>query len=286
VDVVREVFIESKLRGFHTVGNEFNIIAGRFYGAQNGFKRLVREKTAGSYEPSIDPPVFSPDGKQARVKCRARWKLGSKEQSIGIEANDPCEFIIRVNAFMGADGIVGKADRRLAKRVFERITGQTVPDAEVSDLAEGAVETTATVTQAAAPKFGQTGAVPGDWSGTAGRVSSAEGGAPAPVAAPAKEKAPEAKQEAKAEAKPEAKAAPAAEGGGRQEATMTPQQWIAQALEGEGVTFRKFIKWVGDTERIPDADSIPSWDELPTAFCVSFMANAKEINKCIIRCKA
>src|SRR4051794_38820181 len=41
VDVVRNVVIEARLRGFHTINNEFNIIAGRFYGTKNGFIRKV-----------------------------------------------------------------------------------------------------------------------------------------------------------------------------------------------------------------------------------------------------
>ncbi len=35
VDVVRECFIEAKLRGFHAVGNEWNIIASRFHVARH-----------------------------------------------------------------------------------------------------------------------------------------------------------------------------------------------------------------------------------------------------------
>src|ERR1700678_982493 len=40
-DVVRDVLIESTLRGFFPVNNEFNIITGRFYAAKNGVRRKV-----------------------------------------------------------------------------------------------------------------------------------------------------------------------------------------------------------------------------------------------------
>lgn len=130
-EVVREVFIEAKLRGFHTTGNEFNIIAGRFYGAQNGLKRKCRDLTKGTYEPSIDTPVLN--GDQARVKCRATWMFNGEKCDIGIRPEDPCEFLVRINKSMGPDAIIGKAERKLAKRVYERITGRTIPEAEVND---------------------------------------------------------------------------------------------------------------------------------------------------------
>src|SRR5579885_3660163 len=43
VEVVREVTIEAKLRGFHMIGNEVNIIAGRLYATKNGFRRKVTQ---------------------------------------------------------------------------------------------------------------------------------------------------------------------------------------------------------------------------------------------------
>jgi len=133
VATVRECFIEAKLRGLHLCGNEWNIISGRTYVAQAGFKRKVREATGGTFEPSYDVPVISPDGKSARVKCRGRWQLNGQQFTIGIGAEDPCEFSIRVNAYMGADAVVGKAERKLHKRVYERITGREVPESTLDD---------------------------------------------------------------------------------------------------------------------------------------------------------
>src|SRR5579871_1767237 len=73
VNIVRDAFIESRLRGFHLVGNEFNIIAGRFYACKNGFERKVKELTKGTCEISIDVPQMQPGS--ARVKCRATWSM-------------------------------------------------------------------------------------------------------------------------------------------------------------------------------------------------------------------
>src|ERR1035437_2247928 len=42
IEIVRDCFIEGRLRGFYPVNNEMNIIAGRFYGALAGFERIVR----------------------------------------------------------------------------------------------------------------------------------------------------------------------------------------------------------------------------------------------------
>ncbi|HZV36110.1 MAG TPA: hypothetical protein VFB72_16155, partial [Verrucomicrobiae bacterium] len=114
LDVVREVFIESRLRGFHAVGNEFNIIASRFYGCKNGFERKVRELTQGTCEISIDPPKMSSGF--ASVKCRATWQIKGQKGDIGIRPEDTCEFLVRVNEFMGPDGAMGKAQRKLYQR--------------------------------------------------------------------------------------------------------------------------------------------------------------------------
>ncbi|HZV33175.1 MAG TPA: hypothetical protein VFB72_01260, partial [Verrucomicrobiae bacterium] len=142
MDVVRDVFIESRLRGFHAVGNEFNIIAGRFYGCKNGFERKVRELTKGTCEVSIDVPQMM--GGTAKVKCRATWAINGQKGDIGVRPEDPCEFLVRINEFMGPDGAIGKAQRKLYQRIYSRLTGKSVPD---GDAAEGSIEVSASVTR-------------------------------------------------------------------------------------------------------------------------------------------
>jgi hypothetical protein len=284
MEVVKEVFIESKLRGFHSVGNEFNIIAGRFYGAQAGFKRKVRETTKGTFESSIDVPVMAPDGKSAKIKCRATWKVDGKGsvESIGVKPEDPCEFLVRVNAFMGADAINGKAERKLLKRVYERITGRSVPDADVDD---GAIPVNATVSRAtetaAAPKFDSTAGAAESKAAEPASDQSRQS-APAPGDENAEAEAGLAPVKPKPTQQPELKVVEKAS-----QPPATPQETLAEFMTDAEVSFEHFRKWAIETERLEgkDADSIATWSELPAEFCTALQKDGRAINKCIIRCK-
>jgi len=127
VDVVRECLIEAKLRGFHVVGNEWNIIAGRFYACKNGLRRKVTSyRGVTDFRDTYDVPRTVAD-KGAIVKCRASWK---KE---GIEDSLEREFPIRVNAYMGSDAILGKAQRKLLAAVHDRLAGVMTPEGDANE---------------------------------------------------------------------------------------------------------------------------------------------------------
>ena len=77
VDVVKGVATEAFLRGFRMVGNEVNIIAGRFYAARNGCKRLVLEWPGlTEFDMQLSYPQQR-DGKTV-VDMIAAWKLDGK----------------------------------------------------------------------------------------------------------------------------------------------------------------------------------------------------------------
>src|SRR5699024_6704028 len=117
VEVVRECFIESKLRGFHAVGNEWNIIAGRFYACKSGFRRQVTQWPGlTDFKDNYEVPRLIGD-KGAVVKCRATWNKEGIAQSI------EREIPVRVNHGMGSDAILGKAQRKLLAAVHDRLTG-------------------------------------------------------------------------------------------------------------------------------------------------------------------
>jgi len=130
VEVVRECFIESKLRGFHSVGNEWNIIAGRFYACKNGFRRKVTQcPGVTDFKDSYDPPRMVAD-KGALVKCRATWNKDGIAQSI------EREIPVRVNFGMGSDAILGKAQRKLLAAIHDRLSGIVTPEGEANEEIE------------------------------------------------------------------------------------------------------------------------------------------------------
>jgi hypothetical protein len=254
VDVVRECFIESALRGFHCAGNEWNIIAGRFYGCQNGFKRKVRELTKGTFNPSFDVPVWSGDLTKARVKCRATWTFNDTKQSIGVEPTDPLEIVVRVNKFMGDDAILGKALRKMSKMVFERITGQSVEEGDAREGTEGAID-------------------------IEGRIE-ATGGEPAFGAASTARPANVTELPLTPKPQPEPP-------------TETPQQKVEKLMTDALVPYTRFLGWGCATGRLESGSAttdeeylklFPDYKDLPAPFCIDLLADKKAVQKCIALC--
>jgi hypothetical protein len=139
VEVVRDIFIESRLRGFHVIGKEFSIIAGNFYAGVNGLERIVRtNKKLTNFRDTYEVPRSVAGGEGALVKCKAEWLqfTGPAAPNSG----QPCipqvlerEFAIRVNKGQGADAILGKAKRKLMAAVLTWLTGTVTPDGEVDE---------------------------------------------------------------------------------------------------------------------------------------------------------
>lgn len=137
VEVVRDVFIEARFRGFRVTGNEFNIIGGRFYAAKNGLRRKVREWPSLSGLKETYEGLRMVSEQAAFVKASALWKVGIVEDSI-----PATDIPVRVNKFMGPDGILGKAERKLLLRIYKRLTGSADGIAD-GDADEGTIiETT------------------------------------------------------------------------------------------------------------------------------------------------
>lgn len=128
--VVRDAFIEAKMRGLGATGNEFNIIGARFYAAKAGLRRKIHDTEGLSdYKTYLAVPRSVNNGEGAVVDCKATWRMhGGTEQSL--EASIP----VKVNKGQGVDAILGKATRKLDARVLERLTGVTTPDGDATDV--------------------------------------------------------------------------------------------------------------------------------------------------------
>ena len=138
--VVRECLCEALLRGFQPASNEFNIISGRFYGAKNGFDRIVREYPGlRNLRFELAVPHLVAD-KGALVAAIATWTLDGQPQELRCEAPRDATQIdtripVRVNAGMGPDAILGKAERKLLARIYKRISGAgDVVEADASEI--------------------------------------------------------------------------------------------------------------------------------------------------------
>ncbi len=136
IEVVRPAFIEATIRGFRPVNNEWNIIAGRFYGCKNGFTRMVRTFPGlTNFEDSLGVP--DRQGSRAFVSYVASWLLDGEEMHYerakkrrpdGAEHDD--RISVRVNEGMIDDGILGKATRKAFAGIYDLLTGHTLPTPE------------------------------------------------------------------------------------------------------------------------------------------------------------
>lgn len=127
VQTVVECATEAMLRGLNLAGNEFNIIAGRCYVAQQGMVHLVRDYpglTDLVHYPEV--PVMRDGG--AIVKYRVTWKLN------GVPMEIVRMIPIRVNNGQGADAILGKAMRKILAAIYQQLTGSTISEGDVTDL--------------------------------------------------------------------------------------------------------------------------------------------------------
>lgn len=137
-NVVRDCVIEAMLRGFRPIGNEMNIISGRFYGAKNGFERVVREyPDLSRLQYDLAVPVLAGD-KGALVAFRASWFLAGEEMELIGAAPGEGQYMdtripVKVNSGMGPDAILGKATRKMFARIYNRISGVETIDGDPGD---------------------------------------------------------------------------------------------------------------------------------------------------------
>jgi hypothetical protein len=138
IQVVRDCSIEALIRGFNLTGNEMNIIAGRFYGTKNGYSRQVLE-FPGLRDLVLQPGVPQPAGdKTAIVPYTAMWRLNGDSQRIDCQQSKDgpdLRIPVRVNSGMGPDAILGKAERKMLFRIYQRLLGSTygATDGEVGE---------------------------------------------------------------------------------------------------------------------------------------------------------
>lgn len=126
VDVVRDCVIEAAFNGVSVCGNEFNIIASRFYPTKNGLKHKLRD-IAGLYK-NVTPGIPKMVGENgAIVTMHVDWTFAGEHHEKDLT------LAIRVNRGMGADAIIGKATRKVYAWLFEEVTGNSVNEGDVTD---------------------------------------------------------------------------------------------------------------------------------------------------------
>ena len=137
LEIVRDCIIHAASLGLYPTGNQFNIIGGNMYVTKEGVTRLLQNLTKLSRLKIITRI------KEVREGLPGRRKDGStytREEAVteavitcmyGDEAiSETLEFVIRVNAGMGADAVLGKCERKAKGWLYNYLTGFSVPEGE------------------------------------------------------------------------------------------------------------------------------------------------------------
>lgn len=143
VDVVRECVIQACVYGLQLVGNQFNILAGRFYPTKEGFTYLLRGlKGLKDFKLLIRPAEIresrtggtNRSGEQyQKIEREAMVKVDVSFTWNGKEERHELEFCIRVNAGMSVDAVNGKAERKAKAWVFNYLTDNALADADADE---------------------------------------------------------------------------------------------------------------------------------------------------------
>lgn len=149
IATIRTVAIQAFMVGARMINNEVNIIAGRFYGAKNFFKRMVREFPGlTDWQIQMGIPVVGEGANagKAVVEVIVTYNLHGEEKRHEFRKTDTIDarIPVRVNSGMIVDAITGKAERKVCAKVYEILSGMSVQDADQDELPPNTIETTAT----------------------------------------------------------------------------------------------------------------------------------------------
>lgn len=134
--IVKECAIEAVIRDARFTLNEFNIIAERVYLTKEYFTRKVREFPGlGNLRHYPGVPTMANGG--ALVPYSLTWDLNGVPDRLdrkltkladGTELDE--RICVRVNSGMGADAILGKAERKILAALYKRLCGAEIPDGD------------------------------------------------------------------------------------------------------------------------------------------------------------
>lgn len=129
MEIVRECLIEAIFLGLEVTGNQFNIIGGNTYPTREGFGALL-DKMPNLKKNFEYKNIQQPAGqKVAYVTVNITWQADgdtAKKQTI--------EFPIKSNEYTSYDALIGKAERKAKRWLFNTIKGTDISDGDVNDI--------------------------------------------------------------------------------------------------------------------------------------------------------
>lgn len=129
MEIVRECLIDATFRGLEVTGNQFNIIGGVMYSTREGFGALL-DKMHGLKKNFTYTSINQPLGqKVAYVKVRIDWQFDGDNP-----LKQEIEFPIKSNEYTSYDALIGKAERKAKRWLYNTIKGTDISDGDVNDI--------------------------------------------------------------------------------------------------------------------------------------------------------
>jgi len=128
-NVVKDCVIDAVLLGLEVTGNQFNIIGGNMYPTREGFGSLLDKMTGLRKNFTYKNIVQHPGSKTANVVVQIDWQFNeetAKKQVI--------DFPIKSSDYTSYDALVGKAERKAKRWLYNTIKGSDISDGDVSDI--------------------------------------------------------------------------------------------------------------------------------------------------------
>ena len=166
MEVVRDAVIEAATLGLQCVGNQFNILGGNMYVTKEGFtfllRQLVRQGRLEGMRFVYHPAEIKESSTQGVSRSGEVYQKIEREGLVKVEVScvwdgkpvEEClEFVIRVNAGMSQDAVLGKAERKAKAWLFNFLTDQAISDGEAEVQAEAGKEMRDVTPKVREPEF-------------------------------------------------------------------------------------------------------------------------------------
>lgn len=138
MEEVKTCLIDAVLLGLQPTSNEFNIIGGQMYPTRIGFGALLEKIPGLKYNLTYKTPTVSPDKANANCIVTIDWKFEGEEK----HNTQTIDFPIKSNAYASMDALIGKAERKARRWLFNKVKGTDVPDGDVTEIPHTEVSST------------------------------------------------------------------------------------------------------------------------------------------------
>lgn len=127
MDIVKDCLIDAVLIGVEPYGNQFNIIANQTYITKEGYGYLLGKIKGLKYSIKPELPRINVEKGSGAVEMKIKWSFNgeTKEETV--------DFATKVNAYMGADAVIGKATRKARAWLFNQVSDIEITDGDAED---------------------------------------------------------------------------------------------------------------------------------------------------------